>query len=182
MNLFIKIQITSALSKSLPIYIVLKLYNFPRILYQPIYPSPDLLSFYLQPSNSLSIMKVFEEILAIFANLSFFISILACFYMFIKYCKLPHKTFGAKMIITLCIADFLFSSGLVLRSYIDFAPIRILGAVFGGVAFRFSVFWSSCIAILLYKLLASDDKVQGTKYYRYCLCIVISLSLFLAFV
>ncbi len=126
-------------------------------------------------------MKLFD-ILTIFANLSFFISILACFYMFIKYCRLPHKTFGAKMIITLCIADFLFHSGLVLKSYIEFAPIRILGAIFADVALRFSVFWSSCIALLLYKLLASDSKPQGTKYYRYCLCIVISLSFFLAFV
>jgi len=86
------------------------------------------------------------------------------------------------MIITLCVADFLFHSGVMLTSYSIYLPIQTTGLVFSDIFLRFSVFWSSCIAILLYKLLSRDKDARAQQYYKCSLCIVLSLSLILGFI
>jgi len=127
-------------------------------------------------------MTALYQYLTVLANMSNMISILACLYMFYSYHKLPFKNFGAKMIITLSIADFLFHSSSIINAYIPDALIRLLSDFISDAAVRFSVFWSFCIALILYKLLSNKNNRPITQYYNYCWWTVISFTVILSLI
>jgi len=128
-------------------------------------------------------MTQLSDILSTLDTIAFFLSTIACIYMFYCYRKLPYKNFGAQMIITLTVADFIFHFSYILfiQKYIPI--IKPFANFITSSAFRFSMFWSSSIALILYKLLSRyENATKMSKYYKCCLFTVISLSLILSLI
>jgi len=121
------------------------------------------------------------EILQNIALFLAFASPVSCLVVFYCYWRLPLKNFGAKMIVTLSAADFIFHTTFIGSVFIPPGFLLDLDDGITRFSFSFSVLWSFCIAFLIHKLISRNKRgLRLSKYYRSSLLIVSGLSIALS--
>lgn len=124
--------------------------------------------------NSLGLPDTF----IVYTVLPGLVSCFACLWLFFNYAKLPNKTTGIKMILTLSISDFIYHIS-VLFTLIQFsAPVDAFLRYISSITIHFSTAWPPVIAYLVYiSLKEKDDAIDVESYFRRSLVGILSISL-----
>lgn len=100
------------------------------------------------------------------------ISILACLCFFYGYAKLAKRTTGRRMILILCLSDFvlhvtLLTITLLYNDYIEGQQPQANAFFYIKIIFntmlRFSIFWTCYMSLLVYRSLKYKDHLQNPQ-------------------
>lgn len=92
------------------------------------------------------------------------ISICACFLLFYLYFYLPRKSVGFQMILVLCISDFIFHTMMLIFTWTSIPLVADISETVCHVTLRFSIFWASSIAFLIYQSLNMQNAYESEVY------------------
>lgn len=102
-------------------------------------------------------------------------SVVTCICLFVSFGFIPKKTLGLTMILILAISDFILHCMLLLLSYKYNDTSQVIKVTFN-VALRFSIFWSSNMAITVYKSLTEGHRTT-VGYIATSASIIVAVSL-----
>lgn len=107
------------------------------------------------------------------------ISISACIWLFRCYQVLRRKTLGLKMILILCISDFIFHVIFICNDWTDAIEndMAILWTIILETPLRFSLFWASNIAYLALKSLGGNMNLDPISYAKTSFIVVLVVTL-----
>jgi len=108
------------------------------------------------------------------------ISIIACIWLLCSYVRMKNKSLGARMIVVLCISDFVFHTMTILTLFFLKSKLLLVTATIVGIAIRFSVFWTCNIALLLHKLLTMTELMSLKNYFKWTFLFILLLSFVLS--
>src|SRR4051812_2955468 len=92
------------------------------------------------------------------------ISAISCVWFFYCYAKLKKKTPGLKMVLILCISDFIFHVTFIANQWIYPSFETRIRTFINDTSFRFSIFWPASIACLTYRSLG-NFAIGSTEQY-----------------
>ena len=110
-----------------------------------------------------------------------FLTVIACSWLFFKYCQGGWKRVGFSMIFILALSDFIYS--LTVLSTIFFPLVNVSPYYRFNFFFcsNFSIYWAAAIAFLIYKTLFNKDLTNIKKLFTQTLLVVIAVTLVVVF-
>lgn len=110
------------------------------------------------------------------------ISLSACFWFFRCFFLLRRRTLGLKMILILCISDFLFHIVCLNNTWmeVDESDVGEVWSIILEAFLRFSLFWASSIAFLALKSLHRDVNLDPISYAKTSFIIVLTITVILS--
>lgn len=92
-------------------------------------------------------------------------SLIACLCLFWTYGKLPKQTLGFRMILILCISDFIFHIFTLLFIWWELEDtLELVVSIIMDIALRFSILWASCIAYLVLSAVQKQGMLNAESY------------------